>query len=173
MIIGLSGYAQSGKDTVANYLIKEHGFIRRAFADNLRNVLYDLNPMIGTEPLQVKVDVEGWEKAKQHFEVRRLLQELGLAARNHIHPEVWVTSALERVLNDRVVVTDVRFLNEARAIKERGGEIWRVVRPGVGAVNKHVSETQMDDYPFDHVLNNDGDLDHLYAQALVLMGARL
>jgi len=173
MLIGLSGYAQSGKDTIANYLIKDHGFIRRAFADNLRNVLYDLNPMLESGFLQAKVDVEGWDKAKQHPEVRRLLQDLGLAARNHIHPEVWVSAALDRVLNDRIVVTDVRFLNEARAIKERGGEIWRVERPGVGAVNNHISETEMDGYKFDQVLINEAGLDHLYNQVLLSMGVRL
>ncbi len=173
MIIGLSGYAQSGKDTVASYLMKEHGFIRIAFADNIRRILYDMNPMIGPEPLQVKVDVDGWDAAKQHPEVRRLLQVLGVSARNHIDSEVWINSALDRVMNDRIVITDVRFLNEARAIKERGGEIWRIERPGVDAVNGHISETEMDTYKYDQTLINEASLTHLYNQVLLSMGVRL
>lgn len=173
MIIGLSGYAQSGKDTVADYLMSEHGFIRRAFADNIRRMLYDVNPMIGHEPLQVKVDVDGWDKTKQDPNVRRMLQVLGVSAREHIHQDVWINAALDRVLNDRIVITDVRFLNEARAIKDRGGEIWRIERPGVGAVNNHVSETEMDNYKFDQVLINEAGLDHLYNQVLLSMGVRL
>lgn len=173
MIIGLSGYAQSGKDTVADYLMAEHGFIRRAFADNIRRMLYDVNPMIGHEPLQVKVDVDGWDKAKQDPIVRRMLQVLGVSARENIHQDVWINAALDRVLNDRIVITDVRFINEAEAIRDRGGEIWRVVRPGVNAVNSHVSETQLDNYKFDQYLVNDGSITDLHNQVLNLIGARL
>lgn len=173
MIIGLSGYAQTGKDTVADYLVKEHGFVRVAFADKLRNVLYDLNPMVGQEPLQAKIDVEGWDKAKQNPEVRRLLQALGVAARVNIHPDIWVRAALDSIKNDRVVITDVRFLNEAQAVKDYNGEIWRVTRPGVGAVNAHVSETQMDNYPFDRVIENNADIYYLHNQVLIAVGARL
>ena len=173
MIIGLSGYAQSGKDTVADYLMAEHGFIRRAFADNIRRMLYDVNPMIGHEPLQVKVDVDGWDKAKQDPIVRRMLQVLGVSARENIHQDVWINAALDRVLNDRIVITDVRFINEAEAIRNRGGEIWRVVRPGVNAVNSHVSETQLDNYKFDQYLVNDGSITDLHNQVLNLIGARL
>jgi dephospho-CoA kinase len=56
MIIGLIGYAQSGKDTVANMLVDKFDFERRAFADRIREILYEMNPMVGGEPLQMKVD---------------------------------------------------------------------------------------------------------------------
>ena len=46
MIIGISGYARSGKDSVANILVQDFGFERRAFADKLREALYALNPII-------------------------------------------------------------------------------------------------------------------------------
>lgn len=45
-IIGLTGYAQSGKDTVANYLVKTHGFTRIAFADPMREAMLKLNPIV-------------------------------------------------------------------------------------------------------------------------------
>jgi hypothetical protein len=64
---------------------------------------------------------------------------------------------------DKVVITDVRFPNEADAIKALGGQIWRVKRLGVGAVNGHVSETAMDGYPVDQIFVNNGSIDDLMA----------
>ena len=55
-------------------------------------------------------------------------------------------------------MTDVRFPNEAQRIKDLGGVVWRVKRPGVGPANYHESETALDDWPFDAVLENDGNL---------------
>lgn len=168
MIIGLTGYAQSGKDTVANILVEKYGFERRAFADVIRKVLYDMNPMISGEPLAIKVDVEGWDKAKQHPEVRRLLQKLGVAARSYIGEGVWINATLtEMKLDTHYVITDVRFINEAKSIQNLNGAdtlntyLWRVTRPGVGPVNAHVSETQMAEYPVDVTISNDGTLDSL------------
>ena len=46
-VIGLTGYAGSGKDTLANILVEEYGFTRIAFADKTKEFLYDLNPGIG------------------------------------------------------------------------------------------------------------------------------
>jgi len=59
------------------------------------------------------------------------------------------------------VITDVRFQNEAEVIVNHGGSIWRVQRPGVEAVNAHVSEWEMDNYNFDNILVNDGNLEQL------------
>lgn len=162
MIIGLAGYAQSGKDTVAQILVDKYGFERRAFADTIRNVLYELNPFVITEPLQIIVDSEGWDKAKQRPEVRRLLQKLGVAARNHIHEKVWINAALSNMqLTSNYVITDVRFANEVYALRDMGAEIWRVERPGVGPVNNHISETQLEELTADRTLLNGGTLEEL------------
>lgn len=169
MIIGLSGYARSGKDTVAQFLVENYGYTRVAFADNIRHMLLDLNPYVGIGPsnynhtaLADLVAVNGWESAKQHPEVRRLLQDLGVAARNYLGEDVWIKAALNTpTQSDGLVITDVRFINEAKAIKDRGGEIWRVFRPGITAVNGHISETQMDGYACDRLVDNSGDLKDL------------
>ena len=162
MIIGLMGYAQSGKDEVARILVEKYGFERRAFADKIRDILYDLNPMIGGEPLKLKVDVEGWNKAKQHFEIRRLLQTLGVSARQHIKESVWITSAFaEMDLEKNYVISDVRFSNEAYMVRALSGELWRVERPSVGPVNNHVSEKQLENLSADRTLLNEGTLDEL------------
>lgn len=171
MIIGLSGYAQSGKDTVAKALVGKHGFIRVAFADALRGFVYKSNPMVDSilgEPkfVQEYVDTLGWEKAKQNPQIRRILQTTGLAAREQFGPDFWVNQALKNVEStDKVVVTDVRFLNEAAAIKSfsSDAQMWRVERDGVTAVNGHVSESQLDNYEFDRRIYNNGTVEELWA----------
>lgn len=164
MIIGLTGYAQSGKDTVANILVEKYGFRRLAFADKIRDILYELNPMVGWEPLQIKVDVEGWDKAKQNPEIRRLLQKMGVACREHISASVWIAPVLRDINpGDNVVITDVRFKNEAELIYKgfEDSQIWRIERPGIEAVNSHVSEHQLTSYPVDFTFINSGSLDDL------------
>ena len=164
MIIGLVGYAGSGKDEVAKFLVEKHGFERRAFADKIRDMLYEMNPMIGTEPLQIFVDVNGWDEAKRHPEVRRLLQKLGVSVRNHLSPSAWINPVVRSINpGDRIVITDVRFLNEVEMIRKgfENSEIWRVERPGVGPVNNHISESELANYNADRVLVNGGTLDEL------------
>ena len=177
MIVGLSGYAQSGKDTVAQVLVDNYGFTRVAFADKIREFLYEVNPMVGCSPsgyLKDLVDLKGWDTAKQEPQVRRLLQDLGVAARKLFGDAFWVDQVVGQFGHDwwgydkKVVITDVRFINEAKAIKGKGGEVWRITRPNVTAVNAHVSETQLDEYPFDHFVKNDGDVKDLWEEVLML-----
>jgi hypothetical protein len=59
------------------------------------------------------------------------------------------------------VITDVRFPNEAEAIKKRGGKVISVVRPGHMDTGNHPSETALDGYNFDYVMYNDGSLESL------------
>jgi hypothetical protein len=116
--------------------------------------------------------------------VRDFLQKLGTdALRNGLHSNVWVNALMsdyhptpdktmdesfkEQFLTGRSqihyalpnwIITDTRFLNEAQAIKEKGGIMIRVDRPGVIAVNDHPSETELDNYNFDYKILNGSDL---------------
>jgi hypothetical protein len=171
-LIGLSGYAQAGKDTTAAVLIERAGFIRVSFADALRDAIYALNPQIsdwsGTARLQELVDAEGWDYVKVTYpEVRRLLQAMGTeVGRAQFGENFWVETAF-RKMSGNTVFTDVRFPNEYEAIKAAGGEVWRITRKGTGPVNGHPSETALDDFSFDRVIENDGSLDDL---AKVVLG---
>lgn len=162
MIIGLSGFARSGKDTVASFMV-DHS--RRAFADKLREAIWRLDPIIFDDKRTREVVEEyGWEQAKVLFpELRRLLQVFGTeVGRYMIHPDIWVKLATDGLEpTDNVVFTDVRFPNEALAIKALGGQVWRVNRPGIEALNDHASETSMTSWNFDEVIVNDGDLETL------------
>jgi hypothetical protein len=95
---------------------------------------------------------------------RVILQKLGTeGGRMAIHPNIWV-NALFANFDEHCdwVVTDVRFLNEVQAIKDRGGIVIRVNRPGHEGTGSHLSETALDGYRgFDYVINNDGTLEDL------------
>lgn len=165
MIIGLSGYARSGKDEVAKVLVEEYGYKRIAFADKIREFLYETNPQVGGNRLQYLVDNYGWDVAKSQPEVRHLLQSIGVGARKIFGEEFWVAQALSQIhFEGNWVITDVRFTNEADRIKQYdNAQVWRIKRIGVEAVNGHISEHAMEGYPVDKILKNEGTLEDLRA----------
>ena len=177
MIIGLSGYAQSGKDTVAGMLIGLHQYDNRSFAEPMRTALYTLNPVVTPhgDRLQTVVDEHGWEYAKKYTDARRLLQVFGTeVGRNMFGDNFWVEQAFKGLSSSqRIVFTDVRFPNEAEMIKLMMGEVWRVQRPGYVPVNDHPSESAMDDWKFDRIVLNNAGLDSLKSQVKDNLGLAL
>jgi hypothetical protein len=177
MIIGLSGYAQTGKDTVAQHLVEHYGYTRIAFADPIREALLVLNPTITDIPELPGASIQqlhklGWEFLKQNSpQVRGLLQRFGTeVARDMWGQDFWVDLAMKKAdATDKVIITDVRFPNEYDAIKNAGGQVWRVEKIGVSAVNGHPSETALDNHFFDRVITNLGSKDDLYATLDYLM----
>jgi hypothetical protein len=177
MIIGLSGYAQVGKDTVANYLVENYGFTKVSFADPIREALYKLDPnirvaeMVGVS-LSNAVDNLGWEEVKRlSSDARELLQRLGTeVGREMFGNDFWVNQGLLRAKeHGNVVFADTRYKNEADAITANAGQVWRITKPGQGPVNGHTSEIDLDDYRFDwHIPNYTGfnDLYNLIDQIM-------
>ena len=191
MLIGLSGPARCGKDSIANVLITHHGYRRVAFADKLREGLYALNPWVspkyvvdpkkprerefeikdafeafpvGRWELREVVDRVGWEMAKELPEVRGLLQRLGTEVGRMLWGEdAWIVAAFPQGVDwrENVVVTDVRFDNEAQFVRGSGGVIVHVSRPGVGPVNGHVSDAGIRREYYDYEVENDGTLGDL------------
>ncbi len=189
LIVGVSGRKRHGKDTFADRLISEHGFTRVAFADPLKLTLRDLNPWVRVEQdemgllklshlpsgISLRLDeivmMVGWETAKSLREVRRLMQAHGVAIREHVNPDVWVEAALAKAeeIPGPVVITDVRFPNEAEALSAyaemSAGALVRIERPGMPDGDLHVSETALDGYGFPYVIVNDGTVEDLHAKA--------
>jgi hypothetical protein len=171
MIIGLSGYAQSGKDSTAELLCLNYQYTRLAFADPMRQALMIINPKLDSiTRVSDMVEDYGWDMAKRNPEVRRLLQVLGTDfGRKMLGDDVWINIALSGIKSeDKVVISDVRFPNEAEAIKKLGGTVWRINRHNHSAVNGHTSEHAMDNYMFNHVIYNDGTLDDLSDEVFML-----
>lgn len=121
-----------------------------------------------------------------NMKYRDFLQILGTEAiRNYIHPDAWVNALMCDYLpvhHDHApngleypnwIVTDVRFPNEAKAIKAAGGVIVRVNRITKKPVNSHPSEVALDNWDFDFIVNNDGDIDDLLEPARMLIELKL
>ncbi len=161
-VVGVRGYAGSGKDSVAQVLVSRHGFERAAFADALKKLAYKADPIVSPDGRRLSgvIDEIGWDRAKTESpEVRKTLQRLGTAARDVLGEDVWVDALFRRHRGARcLVVPDVRLPNEMEAMRARGGRVVRVVRPGVGPVNGHISETALDGTEPDAVIENDGSL---------------
>lgn len=174
--VAFMGKARSGKDTAAAYLVRSRSYTRLAFADPLKEMALRVDPFVYKDEdqdmwrLSEVVSGHGWEYAKDMFpEVRRILQHLGQAQRE-FDEDYWV-NALRRKLNSAeawnmpVVVTDVRYLNEARMLRARGFRLVRIIRDGAtagGTAAAHSSETELDTFAADLDIYNTGSLDFLY-----------
>lgn len=170
MLIGLSGYARSGKDTVGKYLVDRHGFTKFAFADALKEVAYILNPIVDITQeyefirLAEGVDQIGWDETKKAPEVRRILQVLGTeCGREVLGENIWVDIISRKIWKyEKVVITDARFPNELAFIKMRGGFSWWIDRDEVGPLNSHVSENTVTCKDANGIIYNNRDFEHLY-----------
>lgn len=180
MLIGLTGYAQSGKDTVAKSLRLRGDFVRMAFADKLKDLAYRLDPIVDTDSygdvltISHYVNMYGWDEAKKHSKVRECLQDLGNEAREVLGENVWVDAVRNQLMTHlgegkNVVFTDVRYANEAALIKSWAGTMVRVARPGVEALNSHVTEVNVDTIPVDAMIINDGSINQLGAKVTELL----
>jgi hypothetical protein len=189
MIIGLSGYMQSGKDT-AGQIIQEltserretaneeeyqkNTFEIKKFAEKLKEVASIMTgiprEMFEDQEFKAGNMSEVWWEDGKPMTVRQFLQRLGTdAIRHKVHINAWVNSAMADVQEgDNVVFTDCRFPNEAQAIKDRGGIIIRINRypPGMSPVfmDRTESEVSLDDWQFDHVIYNVGTIEDLKNQ---------
>lgn len=139
-LIGLMGKARSGKDTVAGHLCLHHDFRQYAFADPMKDML--------TMTFGDKFRDGDREQpiAWLGKSPRQLTQTLGTEwGRDQVHPDLWVLIANEqwkarKARGESLVVSDVRFANEAKWILDQGGTLIEIIRPGAETVNAHMSE---------------------------------
>jgi hypothetical protein len=176
MIIGITGKARSGKDTVAAHLVKHYGFKRIGFADAVKDMALDINPLLTNSGLRLNQAIRtlGWETAKDVYpEVRRFLQAMGTeGVRNRFGQNAWVDIVEDEVYrnsNLNWVIPDVRFFNEARFIGEANGTLIRVQRFTDDITDEHASECELDDARVDYGIMNEDRLSDLYMKTDIIM----
>lgn len=177
MLIGLTGRAQAGKDTVYGVIAERFGHLltveRRAFADRLYESaaraldvtvselrLWKTDDRITVDIRDNDPDILGGSYPRVRLSIREFLQRYGTEAHRDVFGRDFWVDALDLTHHGRiVVVTDVRFLNEADAILEAGGYVVRVEGPYVGD-DDHVSETpiapDLVDFSIDNTARDDG-----------------
>lgn len=140
MIIGVTGFIGSGKDTIADYLCTFHGFKRMSFAASLKDAVsaifsWDRELLEGTTKTsrewREQKDVWWSDRLGMEITPRWVLQYWGTeVCRNGFHQDVWVASVENKLRQskDNIVITDCRFSNEVTAIKNVGGITIRVNR---------------------------------------------
>lgn len=174
-IIGITGYAQSGKDEVAK-ILKKFGYTRIALADALKEGLYNINPYVRSYhqlsiydkfvKLQDLVDTLGWDEAKKNEDVRDLLQRYGTeGGRNIFGEDIWI-NIIEKKIRDhnvsKIVIPDIRFINEVNwVLNQENSLLIKIIRPRVGSINGHISDKGIDDDLCDILLYNDGTIEDL------------
>ena len=193
-IIGISGFAGSGKDTVSDFLLANPMVYKIAFADPIKNFAKEMwdfsyNQLFGPSQYRTQPDERYLlNNEKGYLTSRHVLQGIGQAGRD-LDQDVWARYGVEiakkilqpgwrytkgKLVHDpqmkpanAVIISDCRYSNELRYIKQSGGILIRVTRPGSGLqgeFGKHKSETEMStisDLEFDFVINNTGTLEDL------------
>lgn len=173
MLVSFSSFKRGGKDTAANYLVNNFGFIKVSFANPLKEHIYILNPLVECEQhdlnpdysyncrLQDIIDRVGWDSAKELYpEVRRLLQIYGTQiGRDKFGENIWIDLAFRKIQSlENAVISDSRFPNEIEAVKDFGGYLIKIKRSGLISTDTHASEQDLPDSLFDFIVENNGTI---------------
>lgn len=203
MIIGFVGLIGAGKDTAADYLVNFHGFRRDSFANTLKDAVscvfgWDRTLLEGrtNEAREWREQVDPWWAERldmPNLTPRWILQYWGTeVCRKGFHDDIWIASLENKMrkTGDNIVISDVRFPNEIKAIHNAGGMVIRVQRgenpewfkdaadmnAGDRCINYmtakvrmqklgiHASETAWVGGAIDHTITNNSTIDDLYNQ---------
>jgi hypothetical protein len=204
MIIGICGFIGSGKDTAADYLVGFHGFRRDSFAGTLKDAVasvfgWDRELIEGRTP-----EARAWREQVDEWWAHRLgmpnltprwiLQQWGTeVCRQHFHDDIWIAALEARLAkrSDHTVISDVRFPNEIKAIRNQGGKIvwiqrgplpewydaavsfnngpvrnttWALSKNKLEQLQVHASETAWVGTEFDAIVDNNSSIEVLYEQ---------
>jgi hypothetical protein len=169
-IIGICGRARAGKSTVANYIRAHYGAEVMAFADPIKAGLvrmFNIAESFMEDDKELAIPGIG-------ASYRKLAQTLGTEwGRGLIHPDLWVLHMMRRIGlldgDDRVIIPDVRFPNEATWIRSQG-VLVHIVRDELQTVREHISEAGIEPMSGEWVIYNSGSMLDLHSQIDELMG---
>jgi hypothetical protein len=198
MIVGICGLIGSGKDTIADQLVQNYSFKKLSFADKLKDSLASMFDW-DRELLDGKTkESRDWREQEDKFwsketgqsiTPRFVLQKFGTECmREGFYDGIWVSLTKKKILDNpdvKWVIPDVRFENEAKMIKEIGGEVWWVKRgqlpmwfrmyQDIGQTPKdiHPSEWAWANVSFNKVFENNSTIDALRNQVQGHLASKL
>ena len=212
MIIGFVGFIGSGKDTAADYLVNFHGYRRDSFANTLKDAVacvfgWDRVLLEGrtkeAREWREQVDTRWAERLNMpNLTPRLMLQLWGTeVCRNGFHDDIWIASLENKMrkTTDNIVISDVRFPNEIKAIHNAGGIVvrikrgadpewynaavsanagpngnttWSISKSYLEKLKIHASETAWVGGAIDHTIYNDTTIDDLFNQIKDLVEVR-
>jgi hypothetical protein len=212
MIIGFVGFIGSGKDTAADYLVNFHGYRRDSFANTLKDAVacvfgWDRVLLEGRtkEAREWREQVDTWWAERlnmPNLTPRLMLQLWGTeVCRNGFHDDIWIASLENKMrkTGDNIVISDVRFPNEIKAIHNAGGIVvrikrgddpewydaavsanagpngnatWSLSKAKLAQLKIHASETAWVGGAIDHTVYNDTTIDALFEQIRCLVEDR-
>lgn len=216
-IIGIVGFLGSGKNTVGNYFIENYGYARDSFAAPLKDCVskvfnWDREMLEGETPESRawRDEPDAWWSERldwanhslnylgKPFTPRLALQLWGTnVLRQGFFNDVWIASLENRLLGaEKVVITDCRFPNEIKTIRNMGGKVIRVKRgpepdwwetavaansdsthapecaKALDSLGVHISEWAWVGQQFDQTITNDGSLEDLQEQVKCFLNNR-
>jgi dephospho-CoA kinase len=174
-IILLSGWAGSGKDTVADYLVTKHGYKKFAFATPLK----DLAAEVYKFPRELADSQDGkrqlWRVGYSKKTIRQILLHVARIDKFRFGNDIYANETVAQIAKEspesKIVISDTRYLNEIRvilefAMKEKHEfEVWRIsFRDRDESPVDDISEHVLDTYKADAYISNPGDsLENLYS----------
>ena len=204
MIVGFVGFIGSGKDTAADYLVNFHGYRRDSFANTLKDAVacvfgWDRTLLEGrtTQAREWREQVDAWWAERlnmPNLTPRLMLQLWGTeVCRTGFHDDIWIASLENKMrkTTDNIVISDVRFPNEIKAIHNAGGIVvrikrgedpewydaaisvnagpngnatWSLSKALLNQLNIHASETAWVGRDIDYTVYNDTTIDALFDQ---------
>jgi hypothetical protein len=212
MIIGVCGFIGSGKDTIADYLTNFHGFRRESFANTLKDAVaqvfgWDRTLLEGRtkQAREWREQVDPWWAERlgmPDLTPRLMLQLWGTeVCRKGFHDDIWIASLENklRTSTDDIVISDCRFPNEIKSIRNAGGIVvrvkrgddpewyndacdanagdkcmnWSLANSRMAKLGIHASETAWCGTKFDMVIPNDTTIDDLFEQVKGLVSNHL
>lgn len=159
-LILVHGKARSGKGEVAKRLCEKYGYVEVGFADCLKELAVEV---FGWDPNEIWVN--------RTPESRKFMQLLGNEIGRAKNSNFWIKKLEERLegkyKDKNIVISDLRYTNEAEWGKNSGGQLWYLWRPGakdlIEGNPEHASEQDLKKWKdWDYTIINDGTVDDLY-----------
>jgi hypothetical protein len=171
MLIGVTGKAGSGKDAFAKYFIDQQRFAKYALADPIKRMIeagFNIGPAAWEDRAVKEKEIEWLGRS-----LRYLAQTLGTEwGRMLVHPDIWLLLAEQRRLQvNNLIITDVRFDNEAEWMLSKGGTLFEIVRDAQEMDNAgHASEKGVSSSLIAHTVQNFGTISDLRRKARAAWG---